>query len=63
MPGDCPNEECQCEGWPPEECPQCGQRVLGFTPEDWRQHYAQECRPLGKLYCFVSHDQESRYYE
>lgn len=32
--------------------------MLGFTPEDWRQHFEAECRPLGGLYCFVADPQE-----
>jgi hypothetical protein len=49
----CPQDVCECNGWPPDECPQCGTVMLGFTPGDWHRHFEQECRGLGRLYCFV----------
>jgi len=58
VPSECPREVCQCEDWPPDECPQCGVQALGFTPEDWRQHFTQECDGLARLFCFVADPQE-----
>ena len=58
MASDCPREVCRCEDWPPDECPQCGVQTLGFTPEDWRQHFDQECRSLARVFCFVADPQE-----
>jgi len=28
--------------------------MVGFTAEDWWDHFDGECRSLGKLYCFVA---------
>lgn len=49
----CPLDECQCDDWPPTECPQCGVTAVGFTPEDWCRHFHKECDTLGALYCFA----------
>lgn len=56
MTPQCPMNECQCDGWPPAECPQCGVTMIGFTPEDWYRHFKEDCDPLGGLYCFADAD-------
>lgn len=55
---DCPNAECICDDWPPDECPQCGTTILGANPRDWYVHFRDECETLGRLYCFVSKPDE-----
>lgn len=35
-----------------EECPCCGTKFLGATPEDIREHCRTECNPLGQLVVF-----------
>lgn len=35
------------------ECPQCETVILGATGADWRDHFENDCTPLGTLYCFV----------
>lgn len=56
----CPQEECQCEDWPPTECPQCGVIMIGATPSDWYDHFGDECDTLGRLYCFASKENEAK---
>lgn len=50
---ECPHDECVCEDWPPDECPRCGVQTLGFTPEDWWEHFGGECHGLARLFCFA----------
>lgn len=53
MTEDCHKADCECEDWPPTECPQCGVTFIGASPQDWWVHFDSDCEYLGKLYCFV----------
>lgn len=34
-----------------DECPTCGVRFVGMTPDEFRESHAEECNPvLGLLY-------------
>lgn len=41
-------------------CPQCEVVILGATPEDWREHFREDCNPLGALYTFASPMEDNR---
>lgn len=58
MKSDCPQNDCQCDDWPPTECPQCATRIIGATAEDWYRHFDEDCETLGRLYCFVAEPTE-----
>lgn len=34
------------------ECPVCGMRLLGMSPEEYREKHSPECNPLTSLYVF-----------
>jgi|GEM_PF-6661438 len=53
-------EACGQNGYPPAECPQCGTVILGAAAEDWGEHFAEDCTPLGQLYCFAASVMEEK---
>lgn len=55
----CPLDECQCDGGPPTECPTCGVTLLGATPEDWWEHFEEDCNGYGRLLCFAEPGEDS----
>lgn len=36
-----------------EECPECGDRFIGMSPDEFRENHAPECNPLLKLLSFA----------
>jgi len=56
---DCPLDTCECDDWPPTECPECGVTTLGFTAEDWWRHFRDDCDTLASLYCFAREPEDA----
>jgi hypothetical protein len=47
-----------------DECPTCGMRFIGMSPEEFREtHAVEDCpkKPLGELYVFPTNEYKQKH--